>query len=104
MLFDYLEKKASNDFVLQNKKIISDDKERQYRLNLERDQFDEKKRSKAQEEERLNKELKLRDEELQLARERLKVDAEARAQQAANTAKKDELMFSLKQNMIDRMS
>ena len=68
MLFDYLETKASNDFVLQNKKIISDDKERQYRLNLERDQLEEKKRSKAQEEERLNKELKLREEELQLAR------------------------------------
>ena len=103
MLFDYLEKKASNDFVLQNKKIISDDKERQYRLDLERDQFEEKKRSKAQEEERLNKEVKLREEELQLAPERLKLDAEARAQQAANAAKKDEL-FSLMQKMMDRMS
>ena len=104
MLFDYLEKKASNDFVLQNKKFISDDKERQYRLDLERDHFEEKKRSKAQEEERLNKELKLREEELQLARERLKLDAEARAQQAANAAKKDELMFSLMQEMMDYMS
>ena len=103
MLFDYLEKKASNDFVLHNKKIISDDKERQYRLDLERDQFEEKKRSKAQEEERLNKELKLCEEELQLVRERLKLDAEARAQQAANAAKKDEL-FSLMQKMMDRMS
>ena len=104
MLFDYLKKKASNDFVLQNKKIISDDKERQYRLNLERDQFEEKKRSKAQEEERLNEELKLREEKLQLACKRLKLYAEAYAQQAANAAKRDELIFSLMQKMMDRTS